>query len=229
MTAIIPALPLTLTNGTTADATQEMSLFNYIMANVNASGAHSGANTDITSLGGLTTPLSVGQGGSGTNSLGQLFLNLMATGQVVPIANGGTNSNTQAGALSNILGGVALSIANGGTGQNNAAQAIAALLGGTSGTIQLANLSPSYSLSNPGYIQFGGLILNWGTLALSDGAYYGFSKAFNSQAYTLQITPGANGGTIVPVGFQSLSVNGFVPHLATSSNGTSFSYLAVGY
>ncbi len=61
---IVNTLPFQLQNGTTADATQVMADFNQIVSNVNANGAKNGANSDITSLSGLTTPLSPNQGGS---------------------------------------------------------------------------------------------------------------------------------------------------------------------
>ena len=55
--AIIGALPYTMTNGTTADATQVMADFNSLVSQVNANAATAGANSGITSLTGLTTPL----------------------------------------------------------------------------------------------------------------------------------------------------------------------------
>lgn len=63
---IIGALPVTLQNGTTADATDVMSDLNKIRNDTNANAAANGANNDITSLSALTTPLSVAQGGTGT-------------------------------------------------------------------------------------------------------------------------------------------------------------------
>lgn len=63
---IVSAVPFTLQNGTIADATQVMADFNSIKNDVNANAAHNGANNDITSLSGLTTPLSVAQGGTGS-------------------------------------------------------------------------------------------------------------------------------------------------------------------
>lgn len=66
--AIISALPYNLTNGTTADATQVMANFNQIVSNTNSNGAHNGANSDITSILGLTTPLSVAQGGTASTT-----------------------------------------------------------------------------------------------------------------------------------------------------------------
>ena len=58
------ALPFNLQNNTVADATQVMANFNQIVNGTAVNCASSGANTDITSLGGLTTPLSAGQGGT---------------------------------------------------------------------------------------------------------------------------------------------------------------------
>lgn len=61
---IIGALPVTLQNGTTADATDVMSDLNKIRSDTNSNAAANGANSDITSLTGLTTPLSGAQGGT---------------------------------------------------------------------------------------------------------------------------------------------------------------------
>ena len=61
---IISSLPYDLTNGTTADASQVMSDFNQIVSNVNANAAANGANGDITSLTGLTTPINRSGGGT---------------------------------------------------------------------------------------------------------------------------------------------------------------------
>jgi hypothetical protein len=61
---IIPTLPVTLTNGTLADANQVMSDFNAITTGVNTNGAKNGANSDITSLSALSTPITPAQGGS---------------------------------------------------------------------------------------------------------------------------------------------------------------------
>lgn len=65
---ISPAYPDILQNGTPADATQVMADFYQIQNDVNANAAANGANSDITSLSGLTTPLSIGQGGTGATA-----------------------------------------------------------------------------------------------------------------------------------------------------------------
>lgn len=67
--SIISSLPFTLVNGQTADATQVMANFNTIVSGVNSSAAANGANSDITSLSGLTTPLAVSEGGTGAATL----------------------------------------------------------------------------------------------------------------------------------------------------------------
>lgn len=76
--AIINPLPYTFVNGTVIDATQVNGDFNQVVANVNANGAENGVNNSITQLTGLTTPLSVGQGGTGVNALNKLTNSLAA-------------------------------------------------------------------------------------------------------------------------------------------------------
>lgn len=63
--AIFSAMPNTLTNGQTADATQVMANFNQLVSNGNSGCAENGTNSSITQLTGLTTALTVGQGGTG--------------------------------------------------------------------------------------------------------------------------------------------------------------------
>lgn len=64
------AYPYTLMNGQTADANQVQANFNAIANCANSNLAHNGANSDITSLSGLTTPLGTAYGGTG-NTTGQ--------------------------------------------------------------------------------------------------------------------------------------------------------------
>lgn len=62
-------LPYTIANGQAIDATPVMANFNSLDGRLPGSGvvaAASGANSDITSLSALTTPLSVAQGGTGS-------------------------------------------------------------------------------------------------------------------------------------------------------------------
>lgn len=68
--------PFNLTNGTPADATQVMANFNNLLTCANNNLAHNGANSDITSLSGLSTPLSISQGGTGATSASAALTNL---------------------------------------------------------------------------------------------------------------------------------------------------------
>lgn len=61
---IVGSLPFTLQAGTTAVAAQVMANYQKIIDDVNANAAANGANSDITSLLGLTTPLGPTSGGS---------------------------------------------------------------------------------------------------------------------------------------------------------------------
>lgn len=67
--SIIPAYTYNLTNGTTADANQVMSNFNNVLNGVNNNAATNGVNSNITQITGLTTPLTVAQGGTGLGTL----------------------------------------------------------------------------------------------------------------------------------------------------------------
>src|SRR5260221_4887847 len=62
--------PFTLTNGQIGDATQVMSNFNNLLNCANNNLAKNGANSDITSLSALSTPLSASQGGTSVASSG---------------------------------------------------------------------------------------------------------------------------------------------------------------
>jgi len=93
-----PTYPYTLTNGQTADANQVMANFNSVLTCVNGNIATSGVNSNITALLGLTTPLSVSQGGTGgtTQTTAQAglglgtaaLLNTGTAGGTLPVLNG---------------------------------------------------------------------------------------------------------------------------------------------
>ena len=57
------SVPFNLTNGSNADASQVMANYNAILSCLLNNTVESGANSSITPLSGLTTPLSRGQGG----------------------------------------------------------------------------------------------------------------------------------------------------------------------
>jgi hypothetical protein len=145
--------PVILQNGTVADANQVMSDFYQIQNDVNANAAHNGANSDITSLSGLTTPLSVTQGGTGAAAAAGARANLGAAASgansditslsglttPLPVSEGGTGGNTQATARAGIAAAASgansditsltglttpLPITEGGTGATTAAGAL---------------------------------------------------------------------------------------------------------
>jgi hypothetical protein len=91
--------------------------------------ASKGANEDITSLTGLTTPLSIAQGGTGANSAAGALRSLGcasngANGDItslsglstpLSIGQGGTGANSATGAM-RALGGVSIGVENGSSG-----------------------------------------------------------------------------------------------------------------
>lgn len=98
------SVPFNLTNGTTADASQVMANYNAILTCLANNTAASGANGDITALSGLTTPLSLAQGGTsvylggtsvGTNTItataAPINFALTANFKIIFVA-GGTNT-----------------------------------------------------------------------------------------------------------------------------------------
>lgn len=96
-------------------------------ARLNLSAAGSGANSDITSLTGLTTALSVGQGGTGataTPTNGQLLIGngtgysvaTLTAGSGITVTNSAGGVTIAASAFSGVLG-----VANGGTGASTLA------------------------------------------------------------------------------------------------------------
>jgi|GEM_PF-3510850 len=103
---VIPSLPYNLTNGTIADANQVMANFNQIVSSTNTNAANAGANTNITALLGLTTPLAPASGGSpvytagtsGGSANAQTVLSptpagyVLAAGRIVIFTAGFTNN-----------------------------------------------------------------------------------------------------------------------------------------
>lgn len=84
-TIVNPTLPNILTNGTVADATQVMANFASMISQINSNAAENGSNSSITSLNGLTTPLSIGQGGTGNTSFGPQFALIVSQGPTTPL------------------------------------------------------------------------------------------------------------------------------------------------
>lgn len=87
---VVSALPFTLQNGQTADATQVMANFNAIVDDVNDNAATNGVNNDITSLIGLTTPIPLSGGGTNVYIGGTVTGTANAVALVTPTPTGFT-------------------------------------------------------------------------------------------------------------------------------------------
>ena len=125
--------------------------------------AASGVNSDITSLTGLTTALSIEQGGTGADTPEKARTNLelgsVSIENIVPITKGGTGASTAGGARTNLgLGLVStesiVPIAKGGTGATSSENARLALVSAKSGDnydiTSLHNLTTALSIPQGG-------------------------------------------------------------------------------
>jgi hypothetical protein len=154
------------------------------LARANLSAAKSGANSDITSITGLTTPLSVLQGGTGANESlsGYIFGNGMnpftsvatipmsdLTG-TLPISKGGTNATTAVGARASILPDYT-SNANKGLFVNVGATDVEWRTMPGSGTVTSIDVSGGSTglTTTGGPVTIGGTITLAGTLAVASG------------------------------------------------------------
>lgn len=126
-------------------------------ARSNLSAAKSGANSDITSLSGLTTPLSAAQGGTGATS-----------NAAAPFALKGANSDITS--LSGLT--TALSIGQGGTGATTATAAITALL-------------PSQTGNSGKVLQTNGTVAAWETVSSGSGISITDDSSTNAVRYPL--------------------------------------------
>jgi hypothetical protein len=143
--AVCPSLPYTLTNGQTADANQVMANLNSVNTCAGAA-ANSGANSNITSLSGLTTPLSIPQGGTGsTTGAGAISAlgGLLAANNLTDVANELT-------ALSNL----------GGTAKVNNGSDFSNL------TTTFNNLAPSQTANSGKYLTTNGSAASWAAVTL---------------------------------------------------------------
>jgi hypothetical protein len=192
------------------------------VARANLSAAQSGANSDITSLSGLTTPLSVPQGGTGSaDSLsGYIFGNgtnpftsvaaipMSDLTGTLPINKGGTNATTAAGARINILPSYA----------GNAGKALFVNVGASdvewaavagSGTVTSVDVSGGTT----GLTTTGGPVVAAGTITL---------------AGTLNVANGGTGQTTASAAFNALSPVTSVGDLIIGNGVNSATRLAIG-
>lgn len=138
----LPATIAASTTGTAANVTGTVAITNggtgattAPLARAALSAAVLGANSDITSLSGLTTALTVGQGGTGATTLtGFVYGNGAGALTASTTIAGSAISGAISGTAANVTGTVA--IANGGTGQTTRQLALNAIAGAvTSGQV----------------------------------------------------------------------------------------------
>ena len=149
---IIPSIPYTLTNGSLADATQVMGNFNTIVTDTNANAATAGANTDITSLTGLTTPLANTYGGT-----------VISTGGVTGgSANAQTLTTVIPSAFALVIGNIVTGIA----GYTNTGPMTLTVAGGSPQSVVVP--TPSGLLSTPA----NSLVSGQTFVGIYDGTYW---------------------------------------------------------
>ena len=204
------------------------------LARANLSAAKSGANSDITSISGLTTPLSVLQGGTGANDSlsGYIFGNgtnpftsvaaipMSDLTGTLPINKGGTNATTAAGARSSLLPSYA----------GNAGKALFVNVGATdvewatvagSGTVTSIDVSGG----STGLTTTGGPVITTGTITL-DGSLIvanggtGSTTATGARANLSAAKSGANSDIT--------SITGLTTALTTTQGGTGLASYSAG-
>lgn len=245
--AISPIYPVILQNGTIADATQVMADFYQIQNDVNANAAHNGANSDITSLAGLTTPLPISEGGTGGSTQATALANLGAansgvntnitslTGLTTPLAvsEGGTAGTSASATTANNIGAAALGANSDITSLSGLTTPLPITEGGT-GAADVAD-----ALTNLG-INLSGIAKAWVTFTGTTG---GILKSFNiaslvrnsTGVYTITfatpmadsnygVLPGimaSGGGAGVGIVQAGNTVSSFAIHFSNSSTGGS--------
>lgn len=116
MAANCPSLPYTLTNGTTADATQVMADLNTLLNCANNSLARAGVNNDISQLAGLTTPLSVAQGGTGNTTGAAVTAARLSSGVTLSLTGDVAWTSPSFDGSSNVTAAATLATVNSNTG-----------------------------------------------------------------------------------------------------------------
>lgn len=186
--------PFLLANNQTADATQVMANFTNILTCANANLAHNAANSDITSLNGLTIPLSAAQGGTGLASptMNSVLLGngLVPFQQIAPMTAGNLLlSNGTTWIASNAI--------------LSAVTTKALMVAGTDNTTIVTPVRVNDNLGVAkawGEFSAGGTVLDAYNVSntVSSGAgttSVGFSIPFASGVFACQVTPYASGFT----------------------------------
>ena len=164
------------------------------------SAAASGANADITSLSGLTTPLSVAQGGTGATTASgartSLGLGSIAT----------QNANAVSITGGSISGITDLAVADGGTGASDAATArsnLGAAASGTNTDISVLNPAAGLQIGSPtggaqgaGTINATGIYVNGAAVGTGSGSVTSVALSGGTTGLTVSGSPITTSGTI---------------------------------
>lgn len=193
--SVIPNLPVILQNGTVADANQVMANFLQILASVNANAAHNGINSDITSLIGLTTPLPVSGGGTGSAS---------ASGARTSLGAAASGANSDITSLTGLT--TPLAVAEGGTAGTDGPSARlgigAAASGANSDITSLTGLTTPLPVSEggTGANTAAGALTNLGAVATTGPNAVRAWFVYNGQTQTLIASSGVASITRTGVG-----------------------------
>lgn len=189
-----------LSLGITAFADPIVTATNAATVRTIISAAAAGANADITSLSGLTTALSIAQGGTGATTVSTARSNLGL----------GTMATQNASAV-NISGGVVsgitdLAVADGGTGASDAAGARSSLGAAASGTnTDITTLNPTGGLQvgsptggakGNGTINATGLFVNGTAVGVGSGSVTSVALSGGTTGLTVTGSPITTSGTI---------------------------------
>ena len=162
--------------------------------------AAAGANSDITSLSGLTTPLSIAQGGTAASTASGARTSLRLGTMATQTANAVTIAG---GALAGITD---LAVADGGTGASDAATArtnLGAAASGTNTDITTMNPASGLQIGSPtggakgaGTINATGLFINGSAVGTGSGSVTSVALSGGTTGLTVSGSPITTSGTI---------------------------------
>lgn len=193
-----------LSLGITAFADPIVTATNAAAVRTIINGAEAGANTDITSLSSLTTPLSVLQGGTGSSTASGARTNL-GLGSIAT-----QNANAVSITGGSISGITDIAVADGGTGASDAATArinLGAAASGTNTDISVLNPAAGLQIGSPtggaqgaGTINATGIYVNGTAVGTGSGSVTSVAFSAGTTGFTVTGSPITTSGTITLAG-----------------------------